>query len=334
MLIVYMNIMKYILLIVFLAVLIILYEKYKITSIDRILIKEPKSIITKDPQKALIIEKYIFNKDKEFDDKPFIWLHIDYDINAREWLDFGSRNSRNLNRPYIKICLQQMIFVNGNDFNIVIIDDTSFKDLIPRWVVDLVNTPEPLRTHLRTLSLIKLLYHYGGIVCPTSFFATKKFINTFNSNDAFVFESLQNYRDEKLYHPNINFIGGKKMNKVIKNIMTYLEGLQRDNYYNLFEFYKLTSANIKGHADKKDINLINRSKIGLKTSDDKDIHVNDLVEDSDIILAPGAIGLHIPQNDLEERPRYNWITYISIDDLINSKTFIGRLFKKHYKQKI
>ena len=323
MLLVYMMIMNLILFIIFLAVLIILYEKYRITTVNSIIMNPKKS-------KALIIEKYIFNKDKEFDDKPFIWLHIDYDINAREWLDFGSRNSRNLNRPYIKICLQQMIKLNGNDFNIVIIDDTSFKDLIPRWEIDLINTPEPLRTHIRTLSLIKLLYHYGGILCPTSFFPTKKLINTFNANDAFVFESLQNYRDNINYHPNIQFIGGKKMNQTIKNIMVYLEGLHRDDYYSLLGFYKLTSEYIKTIIDKKEINIMNGSKIGIKTSDNKGIHVNHLVEDSDVQLAPDALGLYIPQNDLEERTQYNWITYISINDLIESKTFIGRLFKKHF----
>lgn len=331
MLLVYMKIMNLILFIIFLSVLIILYEKYKITSINKIIVEQPlKSIVTKNPQKALIIEKYIFNKNKEFDDKPFIWIHIDYDINAREWLDFGSRNSRNLNRPYIKICLQQMIKTNGNEFNIVIIDDTSFKDLIPRWEIDLVNTPEPLRTHIRNLSLMKLLYHYGGILTPVSFFPTKKLINVFNTIDAFIFESLQNYRDIVNYHPNINFMGGKKMNSTVKKIMVYLEGLHRDDYYSIFGFYKLMSEYIKTIVDKKEINLLDGSMIGIKTSKNEGIHINHLVEDSDVQLAPNALGLYIPQLDLEERPRYNWITYLSHDDLIDSKTFMGRTFKKHF----
>ena len=329
--------MNLVLFIIFLAVLIILYEKYRITNVDNIAMvhsstpqSAPQSIVTKDPRKAMIIEKYIFNKNKEFDDKPFIWIHIDYDINSREWLDFGSRNSRNLNRPYIKICLQQMIKMNGGDFNIVIIDDTSFKDLIPRWEMDLVNTPEPLRTHIRILSLMKLIYHYGGILCPASFFSTKKLISIFNANDAFIFESLQNYRDNINFHPNINFLGGKKMNSTIKNIMVYLEGLHRADYYSIFGFDKLVSEYIKTLSDKKEINVINGSKIGIKTSDNKGIHVNHLVEDSDIQLAPNALGLYIPQEELEERTRYNWITYVSIDELLESKTFMGRLFKKHF----
>tara|TARA_Y100000741_G_scaffold282907_1_gene222667 strand:+ start:1712 stop:2713 length:1002 start_codon:yes stop_codon:yes gene_type:complete len=330
MLLVYMKIVNLILFIICICVLIILYEKYKITDIKRIMLnKPPPSIVTKDPQKALIIEKYIFNKNKEFDDKPFIWIHIDYDINARQWLDFGSRNSRNLNRPYVKLCLQQMIKMNGDDFNIVIIDDTSFKDLIPRWETDLVNTPDPLRTHLRTLSLIKLLYHYGGILSPMSFFSIKKLLNTFNTNNAFVFETSQNYGDTKHFHPSIQFIGGKKMNSTIKNIMVFLEGLHRDDYYNLNKFYKLTNTFIQTSIDKNEITILEGSKIGIKTKDNKNININHLVDDSDIKLASDALGLYIPQEELEERTRYNWITYISKDELLNSKTFMGITFNKY-----
>jgi hypothetical protein len=325
-----MKILNLVLFIIFIGVLIILYEKYKINDIKHYILKQPpKSIVTKDPQKALIIEKYIFNKGKEFDDKPFIWLHIDYDLNARKWLDFGSRNSRNLNRPYIKLCLQQMIKINGDDFNIVIIDDTSFKDLIPRWEIDLVNTPEPLRTHLRTLSLIKLLYHYGGMLCPVSFFPIKKMLGTFNTNDAFVCETAQNYGDTINFHPSIQFIGGKKMNATIKNIMVYLEGLQRDEYYNLKKLNKLTSEYIKKLADKNEINLLDGSKIGIKTTNNMGININHLVEDSDIKLSPSALGLYIPQEELEERTRYNWITYISKEELLSSQTFMGKTFIKY-----
>lgn len=330
MLLVYMKILNLILFIVFISVLIILYEKYKITDINRLIIeKKPKTIMTRDPLKELVIDKYIFNKNKEFDDKPFIWLHINYDLNARKWLDFGSRNSRNLNRPYIELCLQQMIKMNGSDFNIVIIDDTSFKDLIPRWEIDLVHTPEPLRTHLRTLSLIKLLYHYGGIICPPSFFSTKKLINVFDLNEAFVFETAQNYGDTIHFHPSLLFIGAKIMNNSIKNIMVFLEGLQRDNYYSLIKFHKLTSENVKKLIDANKITLLGGSKIGIKTKNNESININHLVEDSDIELSPNALGLYIPQEELEERTRYNWITYLSKNDLLKSDTFIGKTFSKH-----
>jgi len=325
-----MKIMNLILFIVFISVLIILYEKYKINDINRLIIEQkPKTIITKDPLKELIIEKYIFNKNKEFDDKPFIWLHIDYDLNARQWLDFGSRNSRNLNRPYIKLCLQQMVKMNGYDFNIVIIDDTSFKDLIPRWEIDLVNTPEPLKTHLRTLSLIKLLYHYGGIICPPSFFSIKKLLGVFNLNESFVFETAQNYGDTIHFYPSLLFIGGKKMSNTIKNIMVFLEGMQRDDYYSLMKFHKLTSEYVKTLREKDEITLLDGSKIGIKTKNNESININHLVEDSDIVLAPNALGLYIPQEELEERTRYNWITYISKNELLTSDTFMGKTFSKY-----
>ena len=34
--------------------------------------------------------------------KPIIWVHIPYDINARKWESFFSRNTENLNQDYLK----------------------------------------------------------------------------------------------------------------------------------------------------------------------------------------------------------------------------------------
>ena len=332
MLLVYMNILvKIIVFIIILAVLIIFYEKYKITVIDKIH-KQKHQQSEYEPQKQLIIEKYIFNKNKEFEDKPFIWLHIDYDVNSREWLDFGSRNTKNLNRPYIQICLQQIIKTNGSDFNVVIIDDTSFKDLIPRWDIDLLNLPDPVKTHIRTLALIKLLYHYGGIICPVSFFSIKNFKKIYNENKSFVCETLcPNERDSMLC-PSVKFIGGKRWDPSIKKIMTHIERLQKSDYYTIIRFLKNVNSHIKTLVDDNELKLIDGKQIGIKTKDNKNIYIHDLVDNSEIKLSSSVVGVYIPQKDLEERTTYNWFSYLSINELVTSNTFMGELFRTYYDQ--
>ena len=95
------------------------------------------------------------------------------------------------------------------------------------------------------------------------------------------------------------------------------------------KFHKLTSEYVKTLREKDEITLLDGSKIGIKTKNNESININHLVEDSDIVLAPNALGLYIPQEELEERTRYNWITYISKNELLTSDTFMGKTFSKY-----
>ena len=50
-----------------------------------------------------IIKKYLLNETNDINvnkinNKPLIWIHIDYNINSRKWESFGSRNNNNLNQ--------------------------------------------------------------------------------------------------------------------------------------------------------------------------------------------------------------------------------------------
>ena len=55
--------------------------------------------------------------------KPILWIHIPREVNARNWKSFGSRNSNDLNQPYLYLCLKSIIDKCGNDFNICLIED-------------------------------------------------------------------------------------------------------------------------------------------------------------------------------------------------------------------
>ena len=47
-----------------------------------------------------IIKKYLLNENSDINinkinNKPILWIHIDYNINSRKWESFGSRNNNN-----------------------------------------------------------------------------------------------------------------------------------------------------------------------------------------------------------------------------------------------
>ncbi len=51
--------------------------------------------------------------------KPTLWWYVDdSQVNARQWLDWGYRATREPNEPYLRICLQRARDLWGRDFDI------------------------------------------------------------------------------------------------------------------------------------------------------------------------------------------------------------------------
>ena len=117
-----------------------------------------------------LIRLYLLNHSPMYGhNKPKLWIHTKYDLNARKWLSFQSRNSHQLNQPYLFMTIQTIVNMCGNDFHICLIDDDTFAKLIPGWDHDMQIMQEPVRSHMRQQGLMTLLYYYGGMVVPDSF---------------------------------------------------------------------------------------------------------------------------------------------------------------------
>ena len=45
-----------------------------------------------------LVRKHLLNDNTVLKGKPIIWVHTDYKVNSRKWLDFKSRNTKDLNK--------------------------------------------------------------------------------------------------------------------------------------------------------------------------------------------------------------------------------------------
>ncbi len=100
-----MSYAKYILFFIVLTVIGIFYDKYKL-----------KMETDEKYEQYDIVKKYLLNDSSLANsDKPIIWIHITYDVNARWWPQFGSRNTKCLNQPYIYLTLRSIIEKNYPD---------------------------------------------------------------------------------------------------------------------------------------------------------------------------------------------------------------------------
>ena len=68
------------------------------------------------------IKEFLLNRSNKQDvdifTRPFLWIHVDNEINARNWESFGSRSNRNLNKPYVYYCIKTIIQKCDKIFNV------------------------------------------------------------------------------------------------------------------------------------------------------------------------------------------------------------------------
>lgn len=133
-----------------------------------------------------LIKKYLLNETPLYGyDKPKLWIHTKYELNARNWKSFQSRTSKDLNQPYLYLTIKSIVLHCSKDFNICLIDDDTFSKLIPSWKIDMNTAPEPKKSQYRELGIAQLLYIYGGMIVPNSFVCLR------NLKD-FYYEGIQN----------------------------------------------------------------------------------------------------------------------------------------------
>ena len=105
------------------------------------------------------VKQYLLNQSPLYgQNRPKIWIHTKYEYNSRKWKSFYSRSSYDLNQPYLHLTIKSIINHCGDDFNVCLIDDDSFGKLIPSWDIDMSKTVEPVKSHLRELGMVQLLY--------------------------------------------------------------------------------------------------------------------------------------------------------------------------------
>ena len=261
--------------------------------------------------------------------KPILWIHVPYEYNSRNWLSFGSRSSLDLNQPYLYLTIKSILKHCEDSFTVCIIDDTSFKKLIPGWNINMTTISDPILSNMRTLGLMKLLYIYGGLITPLSFLCLKDlnelYIKGTRGDKMFVCETVdRNATSVELdFYPNLSFCGAPKECETIKELCDFIQRTVSHDYTadNKFlgEFDKWCNQGI--HSGK--INLIEGVEIGTKTVGEKQIILDDLMSNHYLDLYKGAYGILIPSDELLSRRKYEWFTRMSPKQVIESNTIIG-----------
>tara|TARA_B100000780_G_scaffold138719_1_gene97109 strand:- start:1238 stop:2254 length:1017 start_codon:yes stop_codon:yes gene_type:complete len=290
-----------------------------------------------------IVKKYLLNDTDEFlkklpDSKlPIIWIHSKYEVNARNWVDFYSRNTKDLNQPYKELTLKTIIDKCGSDFNICLINDESFSDLIPNWNIDIHKVADPIKSNIRELAIAKILDTYGGMLLPDSFIcldSLKYIYNTGIQDDKmFVGELLHtnnvntpecNMETRDNYYPSTKLMGCAKESQTMKCYINMLETLISQDSTSESVFTGEIQMWLNEKVKRQGINIITSEYLGGRDNNGKLVTLDELMGSTFIEFHDSMLGIYIPDNELLLRSKYSWLSRMSSQQVLESNNVLGK----------
>lgn len=282
-----------------------------------------------------IIKKYLLNEtsdinNNKINNKPILWIHIDYNINSRKWESFGSRNNNNLNQDYLYLTIRSIIKQCSNYFNIILINDDSFKLLLENWNIDLNSLSDPQKTYFRKLALIKILYNYGGLLIEPSFIMLKSldkiYKKVLNTKKICVgeFENKSFNSHNMKTMPSLNFIGCVKHCEKMKEFDNYLAILFSNDYTDEINIEDQINKWLLNETQNNNINYIDGKYIGTKDNKNNIFQLDALLGTSKLDLNEKAYCLYIPRNDLLKRNNYNYFAYLNNEEVLEANLNISK----------
>ena len=304
-----------------------IYNKYK-SSIGNI---EKSNDLT-------LVKEYLLGDKNKIEDlgkinKPIIWIHIEYNYNSRNWCNFGSRSSMELNMPYIYLTIQSIINNCGKDFHICLIDDYIINELLPDYNIDLTRVSDPVKKHLRNVALMKVLYTYGGVLMENSFICFRSIKPLYDkikeSNRPFVGEFLNqaNNNDLEVFAPSIKLIACQRECKIIKNFIDYLEKINNNDFTLQQDFNGVIGEWLLNNVNSNLITLIAAKSIGV-IANENIVTIENILSMDELKLSNDVYMLYIPRDEILKRTRYNWIVKLSLEEVLKSNTNLGKYLIK------
>lgn len=284
-----------------------------------------------------MIQSYLLNDSPLYGfNKPKLWVHTKYEINARKWKSFQSRNSTDLNQPFIHLTIKTIVNHCSNDFNVCLIDDETFAKLLPNWDVQLAQVAEPTRSRIRQLGLLKLVYYYGGMVVPNSFVCCRNLKSLYDEGTAnvgaFVCENINrtsnivatgSRKKHATFVPDLYMFGATKNHSAIQELVEFSKSENREPHFtNEPEFLGDISMMTLSLCLENKMKLIDGGMVGVKSVEKKPVLIEDLLGDSYLELESKNYGIYIPDDEILSRTKYSWFSVLSKDELMSSNITI------------
>ena len=277
-----------------------------------------------------MIQKYLLSVDDVMNHgirnkKPILWIHIEYTYNARHWESFGSRSSYALNQPYLYLTLRSIIHHCNKSFHICLIDDKSFKKLLPDWQhIDMTRLADPIKYYKRQLAMAKILYKYGGLHVPASFLCMRNLHEMYENGTSFGRMFLVENVDRNVSSVHSDFaaclcvMGAHKENPTVEKLISYMETTLAHDYTEESRFLGKFSEWCEQHG----VFVVDGKMVGTKTDKGGQVLVDHLLNQHTIAFYRHMYGILIPAREILNRTHYEWFARLSESQIYESKVIL------------
>ena len=271
--------------------------------------------------------------------KPLLWIHVEREWNARSWRHFYERGSNDINQPYLFLTMKTIADQCGDDFNIAVIDDDSFSNLLPNWNVDMSRVGDPIKLHIRKLAIAQLLHKHGGLNMPPSTICIHSllamhthgiskgrtmYLGQFANNDQFRFD-----KNAGRFKVDTTIMGCTAGSPSMLRLVKFMEMLQSADHSSEPEFLDKTTAFCNELIEHDLAHIIDGRMIGTRTIKNKVVTVHELMGGTYIDFdIPSLHCIYVPHKEILSMPKYSWFAYLNVTDVIRSETIIGKWIAK------
>lgn len=317
------NYMKYIIGLAILILSSVLYERFR----DGVQEDE-------DARNYRLVKKYLLNDSSLARSKlPILWIHIDYEKNARWWPSFGSRLTEDLNQPYLYLCMKSMIDKCGGDFNICLIDDDTFGKILPGWTVDFSRISEPVKNKMRNLALARVLHHYGGLTVPAGFICMKNLAPMYHVITGQGKMVVGEIVDRNItstcstFFPTQKFLGCKRDCPSMAKYAESLEKIASRDFTDESVFAGTADRELLAALFRDEASVVDARLLGAEDESGAPIGIEDLLGDSKVGFDRNLLGVYIPSEEILNRVAYQWFARLSAAQALDSNTTVGDLLR-------
>lgn len=273
--------------------------------------------------------------------KPTIWVHLDHEVNDRAWASFGSRNSSDINYPFVVAALTTLVDRCAADFNVCFLNDESFRHLVPYWEVDISRLTGGTRDLARTLALTKVLHKYGGMVVPCGALVGRSLLPMYeemtaggrgSSADMFACElPVANSLHRKLR----TFISHKCMgcaprSKAMKRYSDEVAHLMSRDYTSESAFTGELDRLLHRAATEGAVRLVNGRVVGVLDERDDVVTVERLFSHTPVPFDFGRmVMLLVDVEAIARRGKYEWFARLERDALLDMGVVVTEIMRMY-----
>lgn len=191
---------------------------------------------------------------------------------------------------------------------------------------------EPNKSTYREIGMMQLLYLYGGIVVPNSFICTKNLLPLI-MEEPFVVEmvnrtcNVASNKENQNFMPSVKFMGAKKGCPILKKMLAENKVDVNRHFTIEPKFLGNIQQWLYNEINNGKMNLVNGKLIGTKTVNGKQILLEDLMSENFLDLDKDAYGIYIPADEVLLRPKYQWLAYLSSEEVLKTNPIIVKYLK-------